>query len=178
MSNYLEEYKKWTNDSVFDEETKKELLAITDEKEIQDRFYKSLSFGTGGMRGVIGAGINRMNVYTVGKATQGLANFINKTVDNGSVVIAYDSRRMSPEFALRTALVMAGNGVKAYLFRVVAQAYIHHVVVILIGGILAIVQITHGCQHIGICWQGADGWEVVGVGPRADGGIYFVQIIP
>lgn len=116
MSNYLDEYKKWTNDSVFDDETKKELLSITDEKEIQDRFYKSLSFGTGGMRGVIGAGINRMNVYTVGKATQGLANFINKTVDNGSVVIAYDSRRMSPEFALRTALVMAGNGVKAYLF--------------------------------------------------------------
>lgn len=116
MINYVEEFKKWTSDPVFDDETKKELLSITDEKEIQDRFYKSLSFGTGGMRGVIGAGINRMNVYTVGKATQGLANFINKTVKNGSVVIAYDSRRMSPEFALRTALVMSANGIKAYLF--------------------------------------------------------------
>ena len=114
--NYIDEFKKWTSDKVFDEQTKKELLEITDEKEIQDRFYKSLSFGTGGMRGVIGAGINRMNVYTVGKATQGLANFINKTVKDGSVVIAYDSRRMSPEFALRTALVMSANGIKAYLF--------------------------------------------------------------
>lgn len=116
MINYIDEFNKWTSDKVFDEQTKKELLEITDEKEIQDRFYKSLSFGTGGMRGVIGAGINRMNVYTVGKATQGLANFINKTVKDGSVVIAYDSRRMSPEFALRTALVMSANGIKAYLF--------------------------------------------------------------
>lgn len=113
---YLKEFENWTTNPVFDQQTKNELLSITDQKEIEDRFYKSLSFGTGGMRGVIGAGINRMNVYTVGKASQGLANFINKTVKNGSVVIAYDSRRMSPEFALRTALVMCANGIKAYLF--------------------------------------------------------------
>lgn len=117
MSNYKLEYKNWTENPIFDENTKAELLSLTDEKEIEDRFYKSLSFGTGGMRGVIGAGINRMNVYTVGKASQGLANFINSKRDNGSVVIAYDSRRMSPEFALRTALVMCANGIKAYLFK-------------------------------------------------------------
>lgn len=114
--NYLNEYKRWCTDPVFDEETHRELSAITDEKEIEDRFYKNLSFGTGGLRGVIGAGTNRMNIYTVGKATQGLADFINSEVAGGSVVIAYDSRRMSPEFALRAACILAENGIRAYLF--------------------------------------------------------------
>ena len=114
--NYLNEYKRWCTDPVFDEETHRELSAITDEKEIEDRFYKNLSFGTGGLRGVIGAGTNRMNIYTVGKATQGLADFINSEVTGGSVVIAYDSRRMSPEFALRAACILAANGIRAYLF--------------------------------------------------------------
>lgn len=113
---YREEYEKWLNDSVFDEDTKSELRALTDEKEIEDRFYKQLSFGTGGLRGILGAGTNRMNVYTVGKATQGLANFINKNVCGGSVVIAYDSRNMSKEFALDSALILAANGIKAFLF--------------------------------------------------------------
>lgn len=114
--NYREEYEKWLTDDVFDEATKQELRGLTDEKEIEDRFYKHLSFGTGGLRGILGAGTNRMNVYTVGKATQGLANFINKSVNDGSVVIAYDSRIMSKEFALDSALILAANGIKAYLF--------------------------------------------------------------
>lgn len=113
---YREEYEKWCSDSVFDSETRKELLALTDEEEIKDRFYKQLSFGTGGLRGVIGAGTNRMNIYTVGKASQGLADFINGKTKSGSIVIAYDSRNMSYEFALDSALIFAANGIKAYLF--------------------------------------------------------------
>ena len=116
--NYLEEYKKWCESPEFDEETKKELLSIKDdEKEIEDRFYKELEFGTAGLRGVIGAGTNRMNKYTVGKATQGLANYILEqgTQDKG-VAISYDSRRMSDEFSLQTALILNANGIKTYLF--------------------------------------------------------------
>ncbi len=117
MSGYRKEYEKWLTDPVFDEEMKRELKALTDEKEIEDRFYKELSFGTGGLRGVIGAGTNRMNLYTVGKASQGLANFILKSGEKEkSVAIAYDSRNMSKEFALASALIFAGNGIKAYLF--------------------------------------------------------------
>ncbi len=116
--NYLEEYKKWCESPEFDEETKKELIAIKDdEKEIEDRFYKELEFGTAGLRGVIGAGTNRINKYTVGKATQGLANYILEqgTQDKG-VAISYDSRRMSKEFSLLTALILNANGIKTYLF--------------------------------------------------------------
>ncbi len=117
IDGYRKVYEKWLTDPVFDEETKAELRAISDEKEIEDRFYKELSFGTGGLRGVIGAGTNRMNYYTVGKASQGLANFILKSGEkNKSVAIAYDSRNMSKEFALSSALIFAGNGIKAYLF--------------------------------------------------------------
>ena len=118
MNNYLEEYKKWCESPDFDEETKNELLKIKDdEKEIEDRFYKELEFGTAGLRGVIGAGTNRMNKYTVGKATQGLANYIKEqgTQDKG-VAISYDSRRMSKEFSLQTALILNANGIKTYLF--------------------------------------------------------------
>ena len=118
MKNYFEEYKKWCESPDFDEETKKELLEIKDdEKEIEDRFYRELEFGTGGLRGVIGAGTNRMNIYTVRKATQGLANYIISC--NGQekgVAIAYDSRRMSPEFAEEAALCLNANGIKAYVF--------------------------------------------------------------
>lgn len=114
--NYREEYKRWCTDPVFDKETRRELSALADEKEIEDRFYKTLTFGTGGLRGVIGAGTNRMNIYTVGKATQGLADFINSETADGSVAIAYDSRRMSSEFALRAACILAANGIRAYLF--------------------------------------------------------------
>ncbi len=114
--NYKDEYRKWCTSVVFDKDTQSELLALTDEKEIEDRFYKQLSFGTGGLRGVIGAGTNRMNIYTVGKASQGLADFVNTQTNGGSVVIAYDSRRMSKEFALDSALIFAANGIKAYLF--------------------------------------------------------------
>ena len=116
--NYLEEYKKWCEDPSFDEETKKELLSIKDnEEEIEDRFYKELEFGTAGLRGVIGMGTNRMNKYTVGKATQGLANYILEqgTQDKG-VAISYDSRKMSDEFSLQTALILNANGIKTYLF--------------------------------------------------------------
>ena len=116
--NYLEEYKRWCESSEFDEETKRELLEIKgNEEEIEDRFYKELEFGTAGLRGIIGAGTNRMNKYTVGKATQGLANYILEqgTQDKG-VAISYDSRRMSKEFSLQTALILCANGIKAYLF--------------------------------------------------------------
>ncbi len=116
--NYMEEYKKWCESPEFDEQTKKELLAIKDdEKEIEDRFYKELEFGTAGLRGIIGAGTNRMNKYTVGKATQGLANYIVEqgTGDKG-VAISYDSRRMSKEFSLQTALILNANGIKTFLF--------------------------------------------------------------
>ena len=115
---YLSEYKKWCESEEIDNETKQELLEIKEDKsEIEDRFYKELEFGTAGLRGVIGAGTNRMNKYTVGKATQGLANYILEqgTQDKG-VVISYDSRRMSQEFSLQTALIFAANGIKAYLF--------------------------------------------------------------
>ena len=116
--NYLDEYKRWCESPEFDEETKKELLEIKEnEAEIEDRFYKELEFGTAGLRGIIGAGTNRMNKYTVGKATQGLANYILEqgTQDKG-VAISYDSRIMSKEFALQTALIFCANGIKAYLF--------------------------------------------------------------
>ncbi len=115
---YKEQYDFWLSDAYFDEATKEELRSIAgDEKEIEDRFYKELEFGTGGLRGVIGAGTNRMNIYTVRKATQGLANYIVKQggKDRG-VAIAYDSRRMSPEFADEAALCLAANGIKAYVF--------------------------------------------------------------
>ena len=115
--NYLEEYKRWCEDPAFDEETKKELLSIkNDMEEIEDRFYKELDFGTAGLRGVIGMGTNRMNKYTVGKATQGLANFIiKKGTQNKGVVISFDSRHMSPEFSKLTALVLNANGIKTYI---------------------------------------------------------------
>ena len=116
--NYLEEYKKWCESPEFDEQTKKELLEIKDDtKEIEDRFYKELEFGTAGLRGVIGAGTNRMNKYTVGKATQGLANYIiEQGTQSKGVAISYDSRRMSKEFSLQTALILNANGIKTYLF--------------------------------------------------------------
>ena len=115
---YMDEYKFWLEDDYFDADTKAELKALEgNDKEIEDRFYKELEFGTGGLRGVIGAGTNRMNVYTVRKATQGLANYIIKMggTDKG-VAIAYDSRFMSPEFADVAALCLAANGIKAYVF--------------------------------------------------------------
>ena len=116
--NYLEEYKKWCESDEFDEATKQELLSIKDnEAEIEDRFYKELEFGTAGLRGVIGAGTNRMNKYTVGKATQGLANYIvEQGVQDKGVAISYDSRKMSKEFSMQTALILCANGIKAYLF--------------------------------------------------------------
>ena len=117
---YKEIYEQWVNDEYFDEKTRAELKSIEgDDKEIQERFYKSLEFGTGGLRGIIGAGTNRMNIYTVSKATQGFANYIKKQGDEAvkmGVAIAYDSRRMSPEFAETAALVLNGNGIKTYLF--------------------------------------------------------------
>lgn len=116
--NYLEEYKNWCTNSIFDENIKKELLKIKDnQKEIEDRFYKSLEFGTAGLRGVMGAGTNRMNKYTVMKATQGLANFIIKERgQNRGVAISYDSRNMSKEFSEYTALCLNANGIKTYIF--------------------------------------------------------------
>ncbi len=118
MEEYKKKYEEWLNNPCFDEETKKELESIKDnEKEIEDRFYKELEFGTAGLRGVIGAGSNRMNKYTVGRATQGLANFILKegTQEKG-VAISYDSRHMSKEFSEEAALCLNANGIKTYIF--------------------------------------------------------------
>ncbi|MBO5199038.1 MAG: phospho-sugar mutase [Lachnospiraceae bacterium] len=116
--NYKAIYQEWLDNPYFDEATKEELRSIKDgENEIKERFYAELEFGTAGLRGVIGAGTNRMNIYTVRKATQGLANYIIKSGNqNRGVCIAYDSRRMSPEFADVAALCLAANGIKAYVF--------------------------------------------------------------
>ena len=117
---YKEKYLNWVNNDYFDDETREELKKIADnEKEIEDRFFKELDFGTGGLRGVIGAGTNRLNIYTISKATQGLANYILKESEeakNAGVCIAYDSRRFSTLFAKTAALVLNGNGIKTYLF--------------------------------------------------------------
>ncbi len=114
---YKEKYEQWINSSIISEEIKEELRNINDEKELEDRFYKDLEFGTGGLRGIIGAGTNRLNIYTVGKATQGFANFLNdEYTGEKSVAIAYDSRNKSDEFAKATALTFAANGIKVYLF--------------------------------------------------------------
>lgn len=113
---YLQKYKKWVSTNLITEEIRNELKSINDEKEIEDRFYKDLEFGTGGLRGVIGAGTNRMNIYTVSKATQGYAQYLNNHFNNPTVAIAYDSRNMSKEFAKATALTFAANNIKVYLF--------------------------------------------------------------
>lgn len=117
---YIAMYEEWLNNPLFDDETKKELQAIQgDEKEIEDRFYRELEFGTGGLRGVIGAGTNRINIYTIRKATQGLANYILKEGPEAmkkGVAIAYDSRRFSPEFADEAARVLSANKITAYVF--------------------------------------------------------------
>ena len=115
---YKKTYTQWCTDPYFHEETRAELKAIaSDEAEIEDRFYRQLEFGTGGLRGVIGAGTNRMNIYTVRQATQGLANYIvSQHGQDRGVAIAYDSRRMSPEFAEEAALCLNANGIKTYRF--------------------------------------------------------------
>lgn len=121
MSKAIERYQQWLDDPFIDSLTKQELETIAQQgDEIEDRFYRDLEFGTGGLRGVMGAGTNRLNVYTVGKATQGFARFLMEQASSGggkaSAVIAYDSRYQSPQFAEEAALVLAANGVKAYVF--------------------------------------------------------------
>ncbi|MGU8484217.1 phospho-sugar mutase [Clostridium perfringens] len=113
---YLEKLKIWMESVKVSEKVKRELKGLTDPIEIEDRFYKDLEFGTGGLRGVIGAGTNRMNIYTVSKATQGYSEYLKKHFESPSIAIAYDSRNMSKEFAKATALTFAANGIKAYLF--------------------------------------------------------------
>jgi phosphoglucomutase len=117
---YLNIYNQWLADPIIDAATKAELTVLAgNDAEIQDRFFKDLEFGTGGMRGVLGAGTNRLNIYTIRKATQGLANYIlasDAYKPGGSVAIAHDSRRMSPEFSREAALVLNANGIKAYVF--------------------------------------------------------------
>ena len=116
---YRQEYDKWCNDPYFDDQTREELKAIAgDDKEIEDRFYRTLEFGTAGLRGVIGAGTNRMNIYTVRQATQGLANYIlAQGGQEKGVAIAHDSRLMADEFTDAAALCLAANGIKTYVFK-------------------------------------------------------------
>ena len=118
MKDYEIKYSEWLNNPIFDEKTKKELESIRgNEAEIEDRFYKDLEFGTAGLRGIIGVGTNRMNKYTVTKATQGLANYIiKKGGQDRGVAIAYDCRIMSEEFSMETALCLNANGIKTYRF--------------------------------------------------------------
>lgn len=118
MMDYRKAYEEWLTESYFDAATKAELRAIADdEQEIKERFYRDLEFGTAGLRGVIGAGTNRLNYYTIRKATQGLANYINRQAgESKAVAIAFDSRHMSPEFAEAAALCLAAHGIKAYIF--------------------------------------------------------------
>ena len=120
MRNYMDKYLQWVNNPAIDETTRNELVSISeDSDEIKERFYKDLEFGTGGLRGIIGAGTNRMNIYTVRRAASGLANYILKTLpdsEQASIAISYDCRHFSKEFALQTALVMASHGIKSYLF--------------------------------------------------------------
>lgn len=118
MEEYMKRYQDWLNDSAISEKDRQELKSIeNNEKEIEDRFYKDLEFGTAGLRGIIGIGTNRMNKYTVTKATQGLANYIiKKGGQNKGVAIAFDSRRMSPEFSEQAALCLNANGIKTYRF--------------------------------------------------------------
>ena len=115
---YRQEYEKWCSDAYFDEDTKAELKALAgDEKEIEDRFYRTLEFGTAGLRGIIGAGTNRMTIYTVRQATQGLANYIlTQDGKERGVAIAHDSRLMADEFTDAAALTLAANGIKTYVF--------------------------------------------------------------
>ena len=114
---YKENYKKWLEDETFDAATRAELKALTDDEEIKERFYKDLEFGTAGLRGVLGAGTNRMNIYTVRKATQGFANYIlNEKPEGNGVAISFDPRNMSKEFARETALVFNANGIKTYIY--------------------------------------------------------------
>ncbi len=118
--NYAEVYEYWCQSGYFDEQTRNELRGLSDKKEIEDRFYKNLDFGTGGLRGVVAAGTNRMNIYTVRKASQGVVDYVTNTeFPHGisGIAIAYDSRRMSREFAQEAACVFAANGITAYLFK-------------------------------------------------------------
>ena len=117
---YRERYEQWLNDDFFDEATCRELKSLTDEKEIEDRFYRDLEFGTGGLRGVMGAGTNRMNKYTVGKATAGLGKYLLDTYGaeeckNRGVVIGYDTRNNSEFFSRMAANVLSGMGIRVYL---------------------------------------------------------------
>ena len=125
---YMETYREWCTNPYFSEETRAELEAIKDnEAEIEDRFYRQLEFGTGGLRGVIGAGTNRMNIYTVRQATQGLANYIiSQNGQEKGVAIAHDSRIMSPEFAEEAALCLNANGIRAYVFAAASAACAVH----------------------------------------------------
>ena len=113
---YREKYTEWLNSQLISETIKEELKSITDDKEIEERFYKELDFGTGGLRRIIGAGTNRMNVHTVSKATQGFANYLNGRFEKPSVAIAYDSRNMSKEFAEASAFTLCANNIKVYLY--------------------------------------------------------------
>ncbi|MEG1796314.1 MAG: phospho-sugar mutase [Clostridium sp.] len=156
-------YKFWLENSLIDEGTKLELRNINDdEKEIEDRFYKELEFGTGGLRGVIGAGTNRMNIYTVGKATQGLSDYLNGKFENSAVAIAYDSRHMSKEFAEYTAKTLCGNNIKTYLFETLTPTPILSYAVRALGcsGGIVITASHNPKQYNGYKVYGADGGQI------------------
>ena len=160
MKDYKKIYQEWLENPYFDEETKKELRALEgNEKEIEERFYKDLEFGTAGLRGVIGAGINRMNIYTVRRATQGLANYIIKQGGAAKgVAIAFDSRHMSPEFAMEAAMTLAANGIK---MKEVARigVFAHGLAGDLLAGRVGMRGISSGllAEEMGAAWSEIEG---------------------
>ncbi|GAA0788576.1 phospho-sugar mutase [Hathewaya limosa] len=163
--NYKDKYDLWINSSFIDEDTKGELKNIKEEKEIEDRFYKDLEFGTGGLRGVIGAGSNRLNVYTVGKATEGFGRYLKDKFENPSVAIAHDSRNMSKEFAEYAGRVLAANGVKVYLFETLTPTPIlsYGVRELKCSGGIVITASHNPKEYNGYKVYGADGGQVTDI---------------
>jgi len=163
--NYKDNYDLWINSSFIDEDTKGELKNIKEEKEIEDRFYKDLEFGTGGLRGVIGAGSNRLNVYTVGKATEGFGRYLKYKFENPSVAIAHDSRNMSKEFAEYAGRVLAANGVKVYLFETLTPTPIlsYGVRKLKCSGGIVITASHNPKEYNGYKVYGADGGQVTDI---------------
>lgn len=163
--NYKDKYDLWINSSFIDEDTKGELKNIKEEKEIEDRFYKDLEFGTGGLRGVIGAGSNRLNVYTVGKATEGFGRYLKDKFENPSVAIAHDSRNMSKEFAEHAGRVLAANGVKVYLFETLTPTPIlsYGVRELKCSGGIVITASHNPKEYNGYKVYGADGGQVTDI---------------
>ena len=160
---YMDTYKKWCTDNYFDEDTKKELLALQgNDAEIEDRFYRQLEFGTGGLRGILGVGTNRMNVHVVRRAAQAVADYLNETSLPKRAAIGYDSRINSERFARETACVLAANGIEANLYpRLEPVPALSYAVRALSCGVGICITASHNpAQYNGFKVYGADGCQL------------------